>query len=224
MSALDCTLVKLPEFYAMSLASRKDEDGICGTCMDVVAFEGFGGTRRICSCNCNSPTTTLQQEAIMTPDSNRTENEMDTVHSGMDFDSISSAIPQSGKTYKIHHPNTGRVLSLVDGNVQLQVQDHLKAPGGWSWTCVEKNGWLGFKNYVSGTFLGLAGNPKNTLQAKVTHHKAYEWFCVRHCPCGGYHLLVHYYGKDELWKLACKDSTTLTITEGHGAKWKFEEI
>jgi len=165
--------------------------------------------------------TSTQENAMMTPDSE--DNDQVPEYSEKAPGTTAFTIPQAGRTYKIHHPSTGTVIALVNGNVQLQ--KNLDTPGGgWFWTCVERNGWLGFKNHVSGTFLGLASDPKDTLHAKVTHHKAYEWFCVRHRPDGGYTLLVRYYGKDELWKVAWKDAKTLGVTKACGAIWKFEEI
>lgn len=144
-------------------------------------------------------------------------------YSEKDLDSTSFTVPQAGKTYRIHHHRTHQVISLVDGKVQLQ-RDLDTPGGGWFWTCVERNGWLGFKNHVSGTFLGLAPDPKYGLHSKVTHHKAHEWFCIRLSPYGGYKLLVHYYSKEKLWKLDCKDGKTLSVTNGPGITWQFEEI
>src|ERR1700712_4541908 len=65
--------------------------------------------------------------------------------------SNSSSVPWSGHIYIIRSAITGQVLTLLEGNLVMA------KPGGRGsihWACVEKNGWLGFRNPVSGKFLG----------------------------------------------------------------------
>ncbi|KAF2421499.1 hypothetical protein EJ08DRAFT_515303 [Tothia fuscella] len=64
-----------------------------------------------------------------------------------------SSVPWPKSTFIIRCVSTGRVITLLDGQVQLG------SPGGRGsihWACVETKGWLGFRNVVCGKFLGHA--------------------------------------------------------------------
>lgn len=133
------------------------------------------------------------------------------------------SVPRPGKTYKIHLWNSEKVITITEGEVVLQSPDEAQPGGGWYWVCVEKDNWLGFRNHVSGHFLGHNG--KSGLHAKVTHHKAHEFFCVRHHPHGGYVLLVNYPWGEELRKIGyASDGTTLVEKDKDCAQWIFEEV
>lgn len=173
---------------------------------------------------------TLTEDGIMTP-TTETENNfpewkiprasMATSLSDSERDFI-QAVPQPDKTYKIHLHGTDLLITLEEGQLQLQRSNLEKPGGGWFWTCVEKSGWLGFRNHVSGTYLGR--DSKGGLQATRKHHKDWESFCVRHDPRGGYTILVKYYG-DGLWKVALSaDRKGLIETEDRGVQWDFEEV
>lgn len=53
-----------------------------------------------------------------------------------------SAVPQPGKTYKIHLRDKNQLITLEEGHLQLQPINSGKPGGGWDWTCVERVGWL----------------------------------------------------------------------------------
>ncbi|KFY29347.1 hypothetical protein V493_02396 [Pseudogymnoascus sp. VKM F-4281 (FW-2241)] len=68
-----------------------------------------------------------------------------------DSETSFSSIPWPGSTFIIRSVSSGRVITLLNGDVELS------APGGRGsihWACVETNGWLGFQNLASGEFLG----------------------------------------------------------------------
>lgn len=133
------------------------------------------------------------------------------------------SVPGPGKTYKIHLKNTDKVITMTGGEVMLQSPAEARPGGGWSWVCVEKGNWLGFRNHVSGTFLGHDG--KSGLHAKVTHHKSHEFFCVRHQRDGGYLLLIKYPWGEEMRQVgSATDEKTLIRKEKDGAEWMFEEM
>lgn len=133
------------------------------------------------------------------------------------------SVPGPGKTYKIHLKNTNKVIAMTDGEVTLKSPAEGQPGGGWTWMCVEKGNWLGFRNQVSGTFLGHDG--KSGFHAKFTHHKAHEIFCVRHHRDGGYLLLVKYSWGGEMRQVgSAPDGKTLIRKEKDGAQWMFEEM
>lgn len=133
------------------------------------------------------------------------------------------AVPCPEKTYKIHLCDTRQVITITEGEVTLQSPTDARPGGGWYWVCVEKGNWLGFRNHVSGNYLGHNG--KSGLHAQATHHKAWEFFCVRHHPRGGYLLLVKHPRTEELRQIGyAADRKTLVDKEKDGARWMFEEV
>lgn len=104
-----------------------------------------------------------------------------------EFDNpIESSIPYPGKIFMLRDNETGKVLTLLDGDVSLQ------PPGtrgsAYHWICEEHNGWLGFKNVASGTYLGH--NFWGNIYAAASRHNLWENFCVRIQPNGGFVLLM----------------------------------
>lgn len=139
------------------------------------------------------------------------------------IDDYARSIPQPGKTYVIYHRRTNKVITLVEGALELQSVADEKPGGGWYWTCVEKNGWLGFRNHVSGTYLGH--DARGGFHAKVMHHKTHEYFCVRRDPRGGYTIFVKHGQGDELWRMSCdEDASSLVESKSEGEQWKFQEV
>lgn len=133
------------------------------------------------------------------------------------------AVPCSGKKYKIHLRDTDKLITVKEGEVVLQSPAESHPGGGSYWVCVEKDNWLGFRNHVSGNFLGHNG--KHGFHAKAAHHKKHEFFCVRRNPLGGYTLLVYYSWGQELLQVGYSpDEKTLVGKETDGAQWMFEEV
>lgn len=101
----------------------------------------------------------------------------------------SSSVPWPGSTFIIRSASSGHVLTLLDGQILLT------QPGGRGsihWECVETNGWLGFRNNVSGKFLGREGG---RLCCLVGRQQGREYFCARMRPDGGYVLLMTHWEK-----------------------------
>lgn len=112
---------------------------------------------------------------------------------------LESSVPQAGKVFILHDHKTGRVLTLLDGHVSLQPPG---TPGSaYRWMCEEREGWLGFKNIASGTYLGH--NFWGDVCAAAHQHMGWENFCVRIQPNGGYVLLMTHWA--QLWPLKQKD-------------------
>lgn len=138
------------------------------------------------------------------------------------------AVPRPGKTFLLTDAEHEHALTLQNGQLKFvnlaTVQKFPKKGGCYFWNCVEKNGWLGFQNTASGTFLGRDGN--GSLMAVVKHHKNHEWFCVRHLEGGGYLLLMLDW--DKLVKVGVQGegerSSFRWATEGEGMKWGFVQV
>lgn len=131
----------------------------------------------------------------------------------------SDAVPWAGETYMIRDRLHGRIITLEESNLRLET--HISRTGGWHWVCVEKDGWLGFRNRVSGTYIGHNG--KGKFYAKVTHHKDHEYFCARRHLDGGYLLLMRHGSK--LWKMDIgEDGHELIETENEGTVWEFVKV
>lgn len=111
--------------------------------------------------------------------------------------SSSSSVPWPGSTFIIRSVESGNVLTLLDGQIVL-------APAGTRgaihWACVETKGWLGFRNVVSGKFLGH--DARGRLHCSATRQQAWENFCVRLRPEGGYVLLMTHF--ERLWHVGIK--------------------
>ncbi|KAM5356444.1 hypothetical protein ACJ41O_003090 [Fusarium nematophilum] len=133
--------------------------------------------------------------------------------------SPTEAVPGPDAVFVIRHRETGRVITLVDGDLRLC--EGFSARGGFHWHCVEKDRWLGFRNCVSGTYIGH--NERKGFIARVTHHRQHEYFCVRAHPRGGYELLMRH--GNELWSMAVGgDGAALAETKGEGALWDFLRV
>jgi hypothetical protein len=110
----------------------------------------------------------------------------------------SSSVPWPGSTFIIRSASSGHVITLLDGQIVLA------PPGGRGsieWECVETKGWLGFRSPVSGGFLGH--DRHGSLCCTASSHQAWENFCVRMRPEGGYVLLMTHW--ERLWHVGLKE-------------------
>jgi hypothetical protein len=145
-----------------------------------------------------------------------------------DFDPFTSAQPSSstpwpGSTFIIRSAASGHVITLLDGEIVLA------SPGGrgsFHWACVESKGWLGFRNVVSGRFLGHAENGR--LRCSAGRHQGWENFCVRLRPDGGYVLLMTHF--ERLWHVGFKNERgterLAKVGDGgtNGLVWEFIKV
>ncbi|KAI0512496.1 hypothetical protein F5B22DRAFT_648602 [Xylaria bambusicola] len=81
--------------------------------------------------------------------------------------------PSPGKTYMIFHRESGKMICLKNGDLNVRKPDQ---QSGRYWKCVEKDGWLGFRETVSGNVLGHNG--KNGFRATMKKHDQWEYFVV----------------------------------------------
>lgn len=103
-----------------------------------------------------------------------------------------SAVPWQGSTFKIHSIESGKLITLLKGEVIL-------APpiegGSTRWECVDTKGWLGFRSTSSREFLGykLSG----LIHCEAKKHLSWENFSVKPARNGGYILMIQHW--DSLW-------------------------
>lgn len=96
-----------------------------------------------------------------------------------------SSIPWPGSTFIISCLSSEHVITFLGGRIILAPPG---SHGSFRWQCVEVKGWLGFRDPVSGKFLGYDKYRK--LVCMVEKHDEWERFCVRLRPDGGYVLLM----------------------------------
>lgn len=133
-------------------------------------------------------------------------------------------VPWPGSTYIIRCINSGQVITLLNGDVILAQPD---SPGCSHWACADHNGWLTFRNLVSGGFLGPSG---------FVFLKCFENlneggnFCVRMRPQGGCVMLLHFLSQLHVVKIRVakgEDFKRLTISWGEvteEAAWEFIRV
>ncbi|KAI0600116.1 hypothetical protein F4775DRAFT_548087 [Biscogniauxia sp. FL1348] len=125
------------------------------------------------------------------------------------------SVPSQGNVYAIRHRDSGKAITMGIEGLQLK---KIGPMGGWHWMCVEKDGWLGFRNVVSGRYLGR--NDKGGFHALQPHHQGWEYFVAKASPRGGYEMLTLHGWKFMKMSVA-EDGSNLTQTDGDGARWDF---
>ncbi|TVY83086.1 hypothetical protein LSUE1_G003040 [Lachnellula suecica] len=131
-----------------------------------------------------------------------------------DAKTISSSVPWPDSTFIIRSVSSGDVLTLCDGRIVLARPG---GPGSIHWACVETKGWLGFRNTVSGKFLGH--DSKGKLWCSVDRHQGWENFCVRMTPEGGYKLLMTHW--ERLWGI---EKLAKLEDRSDGIVWEFVKV
>ncbi|KAI1328086.1 hypothetical protein F5Y16DRAFT_370028 [Xylariaceae sp. FL0255] len=167
-------------------------------------------------------TTTSESDTIYTPTS--TIRDDSSTRSSSPYrcllTSDNTTVPWQERTYMIRHRSSTNVLTLIDGTITLQ--NDIANNGGWRWQCIEREGWLGFRESVSGHYLGR--DNAGGFRARATRHEAWEAFVVRPHPEGGHQLLTCHWW--QLRPIAVTDSGKLyeAKTSDQGALWEFVEI
>ncbi|KAI0867645.1 hypothetical protein GGS24DRAFT_267648 [Hypoxylon argillaceum] len=98
-----------------------------------------------------------------------------------------ASVPEAGGTYMIRELGSDRVLTILNGNLTVQLNDG--TGGGWHWHCEENEiGFIGFRNAVSGRYLGH--NNKGGYIARSKKMRTKELFLLRPRNQGGYNLCI----------------------------------
>jgi hypothetical protein len=130
-------------------------------------------------------------------------------------------VPWAGGIYVIRDRKKRRIITLTDGNLQLE--DKVAARGGSYWICVNMNGWLGFRNSVSGMFMGHDG--KGKFVCRAVSHKGHESFSPRAHPNGGYWLMT-LHGNHTVWRAMGigENGKELVVLDEYGTEWEFVKV
>ena len=118
--------------------------------------------------------------------------------------------PEPGTTYIIRSVSCGRVITLLEGNIELTEPNDY---GCSHWACVDKDGWIEFRNRVSGGFLTYDYFGKLCCASQVVEKT--ERFCTRMTPNEGCVLIMLY--QDGLHHLGIQgaDSMKTLFINGH---------
>ncbi|KAK3324245.1 hypothetical protein B0T19DRAFT_428141 [Cercophora scortea] len=141
------------------------------------------------------------------------------------------AVPVPGDTFILVHQPDGRALTLLNGKLRLaSLTAAARSGGSFHWACVEKKGWLGFRNAASGAYLGHDGrmgrDGRKGIRATAWRHEGWEYFCARrHAGGGGYVLLTTHW--DTLLKVAVEgegEGVRVVAREEGGSVWEFRKV
>ncbi|KAI1492981.1 hypothetical protein F5X96DRAFT_293740 [Biscogniauxia mediterranea] len=134
--------------------------------------------------------------------------------------------PEAPHAYMIRDLATGKALALRDGRLTLTHEAGESGGCGWCWRCTERDddgGWLGFRESVSGRYLGRDG--AGGMCARATRHRAWEALLLRPLRDGGYHILTC-----DWWKLRrvalAPDGEALVESRDkrEAVRWEFIEV
>ncbi|KAI0970498.1 hypothetical protein F4678DRAFT_479909 [Xylaria arbuscula] len=132
-------------------------------------------------------------------------------------------VPEPGQMYMIRDLVSKKSVSLINGKFAL-LHNHFGL-GGWHWLCDELGGgWIGFRNAVSGDYLGKSD--LDTYFSARTSRKNKQ-FVLRPSALGGYNLCLNHDGllkaafienNDELGRLGA------VVAPKEPARWEFIKL
>jgi hypothetical protein len=134
-------------------------------------------------------------------------------------------VPWPGSTFLIIEKGTSRAITLhpTSDVVVTHISPHNAASAQNArshWQCVEQNGYFGFRNVHSDTYLGH--DNWGNIRATAKSLEAWEMFTPRRHPDGGYQLLSPHWA-DSLHFVDVSEGT-LRRTGGSGAVWEFRLV
>jgi hypothetical protein len=135
-------------------------------------------------------------------------------------------VPWPGSTFLVLSKDTSLAISLhptTSDVVVTHISPHNAASARNArshWQCVEQNGYFGFRNVHSDTYLGHDNGGR--IRATAKSLEAWEMFTPRKHVGGGYLLLSPHWA-DRLHFVDVTEGT-LRRTEGGGAVWEFRLV
>ncbi|KAJ2989681.1 hypothetical protein NUW58_g3349 [Xylaria curta] len=101
------------------------------------------------------------------------------------IDSSLTSVPEPGRIYMIREKTSGEILTHANGVPTVLLGAGTR--GGWQWKCEEHpDGYLGFRDVVSGRYLGRGNKEVYVVEAKKLD--ARESFVLRPRDPEGYNL------------------------------------
>jgi hypothetical protein len=119
----------------------------------------------------------LDDSSIYTPTTTTENVTLDLVENHVS----TSWVPSHGSTVIIRSISCGNVLTLLDGHVVLAPPS---GRGSILWTCIETEGWFGFRNCVSAKF--ICHGRDGRLKCSAEQHDSWRHFTITPVPKGGY--------------------------------------
>ncbi|KAI2781881.1 hypothetical protein F4815DRAFT_62264 [Daldinia loculata] len=137
------------------------------------------------------------------------------------YGGIGSA-PEAGETYMIRHMDTGKAVTLSGGELVLRTD--AEVDGGWRWHCSESHdGWLYFRETVSGVYLGRDG--WGGFRAKKRSPGVWERLLIRPREAGGCNIFaIHWW---ILMAMSTEDTDGKlfeTNTVAKASRWEFVRV
>ncbi|PTB44196.1 hypothetical protein M441DRAFT_109085, partial [Trichoderma asperellum CBS 433.97] len=126
------------------------------------------------------------------------------------------------RTFLIRSREEPHLLVTVCSGV-LKCLPELNSGGGSFWSCVKKDGWYGFRNTVSGAYLGCDREGK--MCAKQPYQSTNEYLTIDWAGNGGYilHVLENptsaYIGRRQV--SISEDGKSLVAKIEGGTVWEF---
>ncbi|KAL6693850.1 hypothetical protein J3F84DRAFT_380087 [Trichoderma pleuroticola] len=125
--------------------------------------------------------------------------------------------PIPGKSFMIQTRNKPNLILALKYGKLVWLERPIPS-GGHIWRCVEKDGWLGFRNMTSGTYFGY--NKEGKIVATQNQHKQQERFAAMRKENGGYMLSVPQ--ENALLGVAfSEDGKSLVLQKGEGEALDF---
>ncbi|KAI1751058.1 hypothetical protein F4782DRAFT_547903 [Xylaria castorea] len=136
-----------------------------------------------------------------------------------------TSIPEPGQTYKIVEVDSERAITLVGGRLTLVLDAGTR--GGWQWDCEEHpDGWIGFRDAVSGRYLGH--DNKGGYIAQASKLLSWESFVLRPRAAGGHNLCVKDGHKLKPMGISENDGSTPKLVDAksheEAARWEFYKV
>ncbi|KAL7924805.1 hypothetical protein ACQKWADRAFT_285994 [Trichoderma austrokoningii] len=112
-------------------------------------------------------------------------------------------------------------LAICDG--QLELLSKLVPSNGNFWYCARKGAWYGFRNTVTGCYIGMG---YNTICQMGSHHTSMGYFTTERDMNGGYIMNI-FMPENKLLPLSIEEidgKKNLSPKDGTGTAWDFIDI
>ncbi|KAL6700390.1 hypothetical protein J3F84DRAFT_358031 [Trichoderma pleuroticola] len=134
-------------------------------------------------------------------------------------DGSPDTVPWPDKTYMIREKDSGQVIGILDGKLYMHEFSQSLDPETYHWFCVESNGYFGFFNRGSNTYLSSKDGYKLST---VSDFGSREYLFPRRHPNGGYQLLVA--AGTMLKQVAIRSQDNIILRQHAGTIWEFIQV